>query len=310
MAAPSEETRGHTTCAVTVSPDVADAGAELTLTTKVSSIPARDLRGHVVVLRDAAGADVGSVELIDFDGEANHGGPLIIKAPLAVGQHIWLAVCPTAAIHGESHTETSTPVAFTVKPHPTHLVAWDVPSAVEAGGTFRLNVGIKCSNECDLSNARFGVYDHDGALVATSALAGDRWPGTSALHVAEVQLQAPRAAGLYTWTVKGPRADSDIPHAEGSVSLGVQVVSPPDYIVTVEAVDSIAQTPIGGARVVMHPYRAVTNERGVAEVRVARGDYKLFVSQTGYLTFGLPVAVTADVSARAELAPEPEVERN
>ena len=60
----------------------------------------------------------------------------------------------------------------------------------------------------------------------------------------------------------------------------------------------------------MHPYRAVTDERGVAEMRVAKGAYTLFVSQTSYLTFGLPVEVTADMTARAELCLEPVAERN
>jgi hypothetical protein len=45
-------------------------------------------------------------------------------------------------------------------------------------------------------------------------------------------------------------------------------------------------------------------------MRVAKGAYKLFVSQTKYLTFGVPVEVTADMTARAELELEPLVERN
>jgi hypothetical protein len=60
----------------------------------------------------------------------------------------------------------------------------------------------------------------------------------------------------------------------------------------------------------MHPYNAVTDERGIAEVRVAKGAYRLFVSQTRYLTFALPVEVGADVTARAELDLEPVPERN
>jgi hypothetical protein len=60
----------------------------------------------------------------------------------------------------------------------------------------------------------------------------------------------------------------------------------------------------------MPPYRAVTDERGVAEVRVAKGAYRLFVSQTRYLTFALPVEVTADMTTRAELDLEPLRERN
>ena len=78
----------------------------------------------------------------------------------------------------------------------------------------------------------------------------------------------------------------------------------------VETIDMVSQTPLSGARVVMHPYRAITDERGVADLRVAKGAYKLFVSQTSYLTFGLPIDVTANMTVRAELELEPVLERN
>jgi len=194
--------------------------------------------------------------------------------------------------------------------HTTSVVAWDIPSAIVAGERFRMKVGIKCSNECPLTHSDFGIYDHEGAQIATGALPGDRWPGTTGLHVAEVELEAPAGEGLYTWSVKGPRSDAGIPHAEGSISFGVRVVSHPEYVVTVETVDQVNQMPLRGARVAMHPYQAVTDERGVAEVRVAKGAYTLFVSQTRYLTFGLPIDVDADMTARAELSLEPVPERN
>ena len=205
-----------------------------------------------------------------------------------------------------------------VTPHTSNVVAWDIPSAVVVGERFRMKVGIKCSDECELTNSNFGIYDHEGTRVATGTLPGDLWPGTTALHVAEVELEAPAAEGLYTWSVKGPStmlgagAESDvgIPHAEGSISFGIRVVSHPEYVVTVETVDKVSQTPLSGARVVMHPYKAVADERGIAEVRVAKGAYTLFVSQTRYLTFGLPVEVDADMTARAELDVEPVTERN
>jgi len=216
-------------------------------------------------------------------------------------------------------------------PHTTNVVAWDIPSAIVVGERFRIKVGMKCSNECDLANSPFGIYDNglqgsgigdpgsrEGKRVATGTLPGDRWPGTTGLYVAEVELEAPAAEGLYTWSAKvpstmlgaSPGSDVEIPHAEGSVSFGVRVVSHPQYLVTVETVDKVNQTPLSGARVVMHPYKAVTDERGIAEVRVAKGAYQLFVSQSRYLTFGLPVEVDADMTARAELYVEPVQERN
>jgi len=197
------------------------------------------------------------------------------------------------------------------EPHALNIVAWDIPTAVGGGEKFRIKVGIKCAHECDLANTDFGIFDENGTQVATGTLPADRWPGTTGLHVREVGLEAPAAEGLYTWSVRSSsRTDGEVTHAEESISFGVRVVGRPEYLVTVETVDGIDRTPVSGARVVMHPYRAVTDERGIARVRVAKGAYKLFVSQTRYVTFGLPVEVDADMTARAELYVEPVTERN
>ena len=158
-----------------------------------------------------------------------------------------------------------------------------------------------------------GIRDRgsrEGTRVATGTLSGDVWPGTTGLYVAEVELEAPAAEGLYTWSVRSLGSDAEIPHPDGSISFGVRVVSHPEYLVTVETVDKESQMPLSGARVVMHPYKAVTDERGIAQVRVAKGAYRLFVSQSRYLTFGLLVDVDADMTARAELCVEPVQERN
>jgi hypothetical protein len=78
----------------------------------------------------------------------------------------------------------------------------------------------------------------------------------------------------------------------------------------VEAVDKLSQEALAGAHVALHPYMAMTDERGFAEMKVAKGAYNLFVAKAHYLTLGLPVEVTADMTARAELDLEPEIERN
>jgi hypothetical protein len=53
---------------------------------------------------------------------------------------------------------------------------------------------------------------------------------------------------------------------------------------------------------VVHPYRTVTNERGLAEVRVPEGEYRVFVSRRNYLPFRSDREVNADVTLEAELA--------
>ena len=317
MASKSNETVGQTACAVHVSPDVVDSGAEITLRVRASCTPACDLRGHNVVVRDHAGADAGRVSFSEFDGEASETVEFAVKAPVRAGTYTWYAVCPAVEKEGISYMEASAPISFTVEPHLTNVLVWDIPSAIVVGEKFRIKVGITCPTECDPTNRDFGIYDHVEAEAATGTLPGDRWPGTSGLYFAEVELEAPTAEGLYTWNVKAPEWNSTVPgseagiqHAEGSTSFGVRFVSQPEYTLRVEAVDKVSQTPLPGARVVMHPYNAVTDERGVAEVRVAKGAYRLFVSQTKYFTFGLPVDMTADTAARAELALEPVPERN
>ena len=212
--------------------------------------------------------------------------------------------------NGETHEAGEPAVEAPVASHTTNVVVWDIPSAVVVRERFRIKVGIKCSDECDLTNREFEIHDHDGTRIATGTLTGDQWPGTTGLYVAEVELQAPAAEGLYTWSVTLPGSEGEVLHAEGVTSFGVRVVSHPDCLVTVEAFDREHQQPLGAARVVMHPYKAVTDEHGRAEVRVAKGTYTLFVSQTRYLTFGMPIEVAADMTVRAELDVEPVTERN
>jgi len=213
----------------------------------------------------------------------------------------------------ESPPAAATDGGATIEPHTISIAAWDVPPAIGAGERFRMKVGLKCLEGCELADSEFSIYDHDGALVATGRVPAGIWPGTAGLHVAEVELAAPAVDGLYTWSVKGPSSeepDEGIPHAGPSLGFGIRVVSRPEYVVRIEAVDAADQTPLTEARVFMHPYRAVTDGRGIAEVRVAKGTYKLFVSQTRYVTLGLPIEVDADMTARAELYVEPVVERN
>lgn len=310
MAATSREMRGQTKCTVNVSPGVVDAGADMTLQARVSCSPACDLRGHTLLLKDQAGADAGSLEFSEFDGETNETAEFVVKAPLQVGEHNWMAVCPPVARQGVSYGEASTPIPFAVKPHSTSVLAWDVPSAVVMGERFRMKVGIKCSSECRLTNKEFAVFDHNGATAASGRLGSERWPGTAALYVAEFELKAPPEEGLYTCSVECAESGDEPAHAAGSIRFGVRVVRQPECLVTVETLDKETQTPLRGARVVIPPYHGVTDDRGIAQVRVAKGAYRLFVSQAKYVTLGLPVELAADMTARAELDLEPPPEGN
>lgn len=270
----------------------------------------------MLFVRDRAGNDIAGLELTTFDGTANETGECTVGVPADAGSYTWLATCPAFVKQGTSYPEASAPIAFTVTPHTMSIVVWDIPSTVVVGDRFTVKVGIKCSSECNLSEVGVEIQDEEGRQVATVA-ACDKWPGTSGLFAAEAELEAPAVAGLYTWCARHPSttraagsgADA-IAHAETSTPFGLRFVDHPEYVVKVEAIDEVTRAPLGGASIVMHPYRAVTDEHGVAELRVAKGAYKLFVSQSRYMTFGVPLDVTADMTATAELCVEPVLERN
>ena len=193
------------------------------------------------------------------------------------------------------------------KPHDTRVVVWDAPAAVERGKRFAVRVGVACSSKCAPAGWRVEVRDHDGERRTTTSLGDDPWPGTDALYHAEVALAAPHAEGLHTWEAAALTDGSAVAHTGGSARFGVRVVSTPACLVRVVAVDAESGTPVEGARVVAHPYRTVTDERGVAEMRVPAGEYRLFVSGKGCIPFRFDGVVKADTTIRAQLAQDVEL---
>jgi hypothetical protein len=72
-------------------------------------------------------------------------------------------------------------------------------------------------------------------------------------------------------------------------------------VVAVEAVDRATQTPIRGANVAMHPYRATTGADGVAHIHVSKGQYRVLISGPRHMPHQVDTEVTADTLIRAEL---------
>jgi hypothetical protein len=293
-------------CAVDVSPCEVDAGTELTVAVRVSCPDGCNLRGQSVSIRSHDDTELARAEVTEFGGEAYVTSACVLRAPLDAGEHVYRAVLAALEKDGVLHEETSAEFSFATKAHTANVTVWGLPSAIAAGERFGLTVGIKCSAGCLLAGRRFTVFDHEGAQVGAGNLLDDVWPGASALYFAEVEAQAPPAIGNYKWQVESLRWDLGVPHAAGSFTFVVNVVSPPDYQVTVAAFDSETQTPIDGAQVLLHPYRSRTDETGVAKVKVVKGRYKLFVSGFNYIPNENIIDVTGDVTIRVGLAVEPE----
>lgn len=282
-------------------PTEIDAGGAVTLVGTVVCSPARDLRGMAILIRDKDRTALGEAEIVDFDGEINTTRELVVKAPLRAGEHVWLAVLPVHTADGIDYEEASTSFSLIVRAHATSIVVWDVPTAIVAGQAFRFKVGVKCSSECRPAGWTFEVSDEHGDQTAVGALGDEPWPGTAALFYAEVEARAPEAEGLHDWTVSAPGADLDIPHEQHKARFGVRTVRQPECLIAVEAIDRASQLPIRGAKVVVHPYRAFTDDHGRALVRVPKGAYRIFVSGAHHVPYRAEHEVLTDTSIRAEL---------
>ena len=330
------EVHGGRTCAVEVSPHEVDAGGELMVVVRASCPDGCDLQGQAVSIRNEDGTELAvaqlmvaelaaaelaateisaaeppaaeppAAELMEADGDAYATGAIALPAPLDVGEHIWRAVLPAVEKDGVRHEETATAFAFVTMPHGANVNVWGVPSAIPVGEAFRFKVGIKCSAGCKLAGREVRVFDHQSAQIAAGILRDDPWPDTTALYFVELRAQAPGETGDYLWRIETPGSEALAPHAAGSAAFSVKVVAPADHEVTVEAFDAEKNAPIRGAHVLLHPYRAFTDDNGVAKVRVAKGTYKLFVSGFKYIAYENVIDVANNIAIRAELAAEPE----
>jgi hypothetical protein len=306
MAAKSAVTHHPRTFTVELSPGEVDAGADLTVTGRVSCPFGCDLRGQRVSIRNQDNTELASAELTGFEGGAYVTNAFALRAPIETGEHICQAILAAHERDGILHEEGSTTFSFATKAHDASVSVWGVPSAIAAGKRFTLKVGIKCSAGCRLTGRPLGIFDSERARVGAGRLLDEVWPGTGALYFAEVEAKAPLMAGDHEWRAEIPESDSNPSHAAGSFTFTVKVVGVPDCEVTVSAFDGATQAPINGAHVLLHPYRSRTDETGVAKVKVARGRYKLYVSGFNYIPYEKDIEVADDFATRIELAVEPE----
>ena len=295
----------HCTCTVEVSPDEADAGTDITL--KVEVAYSGKLRVPRVSIRDGEGAEMAQAELTkaEEDDDTYVSEDIVIAAPRSAGEHVYRAVVLAPDKDGALQELTSSDVRIVVKAHEAALNVWDTPSAIEAGSRFKFMVGVRCSAACCLAGQEVGVFDGEGKQIGAAKLGSEVWPETDALYVAEVEAQAPASTGAQQWEVRTAVWNCELPHEAGAATVSLRIVAPPDYEVTIEAFDREKQTPIRGARVIMHPYRATTDENGVARVNVSKGRYDIFVSASKYVSISTSAEVMADMITRAELDVDP-----
>ena len=188
--------------------------------------------------------------------------------------------------------------------HATRVVVWDVPVAVEPGAMVRVKVGVKCAAECSSAARLVEIRDAEGRVVASGSVGETPWPGTTALFYTELELRAPAVEGLHVrdaFVVPAVDEAGEPTHDGASARFQIRAVRAPDFRLKVVAVDARSHAPVPGAKVVVHPYHALTNAEGIAVLRVPRGAYRLFVSGRDRFPFRSDGEIEADVTIQAEL---------
>jgi hypothetical protein len=192
---------------------------------------------------------------------------------------------------------------------------WDVPLRSVIGGRFKIKIGAKCASSCPLTDRRIEVYDETGVGLTAARLGEVPWPGTVALYWAEVDLPAPASEGVHCWTARFTPAEpsglveaASAPHSAVSATFSFLTVPPPDRFVTVHVIDRESRTPVSGAIVRVGPYRACTDEDGLAKIEIAKGRYDVTIYKVDYESFAQTVELNDHARIDIELQFAPRLE--
>lgn len=288
-------------------------GGEMALKVRAACSLGCDLRGQMVAITAQDAICAREIELTEWDGAAAETDEFVVKVPAQTGDYLWTAQFPACRQQEVDHEESCAPFSFRARPHITSIAAWDMPSPIVLDARFKIKVGVSCSAGCKLTGQKVDVYDHQRARVATGTLGDVPWSDTAALYWAEVELDAPGAEGYYEWGVKFPTPDLELAHQGATAAFAFGTARPPAHLVTVEVIDSDTGDPVRRVQVTLHstgaPYRADTDDNGVAKVTVPDGKYRLYVTRRGYRDPQMPVEVAGDLSLKVELVFAPPTQR-
>ena len=283
-------------------PPEVEAGADIVVRARVSCPEGCDLRGglvnivsseEVVLTRELGGPE---------SAETAETADIVLNAPAQVGERVWSITFPRQEVEGVVHEERVLTVTSTILPHATSVAIWDVPSPLK-GSRFVVMVGIKCSASCTLGGQLVEVRDEAGVRLGDGRLGDEPRPGTSALYEAEVSLVAPSRAGVFSCSVHFAPTELDLPHREASGDFSFRTLEPPEHVVSVQIVPKGIDAPLDHIEVRLGPYRAETDERGLANVEVPKGLYELSASRIDIEPVSTELEVTGDATVEVDAAP-------
>jgi hypothetical protein len=292
-------------------PPELDAGAEILMNVEVSCSEGCDLRGPIQIVAEEE--VLVTRELVPRHGATNETGDITLTAPQQIGEHVWTVVFPRHDEDGVVHEESRLAITFTTRPHATSMAVWDVPSPLVVNAPFKVKVGVKCAAACQLAGWLIEVYDEAGIRLGEGRLGETPWPGTSALHVSEVELTGPAIEGIRSWSARFAAPESGLPHEEACAIFSFKTARPPEYCVTVRVTEPNTHAPLDRVDVRLGPYRASTDAHGLASLELPSGAYEVNAWKAGYEVSPRTVEVTGDLviqlDAKVALERDPDEQR-
>jgi hypothetical protein len=189
--------------------------------------------------------------------------------------------------------------------HALTLAVWDLPSPVVIGRPLALKVGAKCSHGCNLTGATVEIRNDAHTIVGSARMGPTRWDGTSALYWTHVELTGPDAAGPACFTAAIAAVEGHL-HQGVSSTFRFIAVNPPEHVVTLTVTNK--DTGVAGAEVRVGPFRAATNEEGMASIELPSGTFELTAWKAGYDAASTSVHVAERVNVELALVAEPVAE--
>ena len=119
-------------------------------------------------------------------------------------------------------------------------------------------------------------------------------------------MTAPPHQGLCTWSVCFTALVEIEPHVRISHDICLAVTAAPAYSLKVTVLDKVTATPIDAALVRWGAYRAATDARGQAELKVPEGAHDLIVWKAGFAAPANRVVIHTDVDAVTAVVSVPE----
>jgi len=281
-----------------VPPEV-PVGAVIILRVRVSGTGRHLHVGRIEVI--AAEDVIATAELIEFRDGFSETAPFAAKAPARVGEFTWTVRFPSQTIDGTDYGESALVVSSQAVPHQTSLAVWAVPSPVPMADRLAIMVGAKSSGACALRGAKVEIRDETGTTVGEGVLGDTPWPGTDALYWTEIALTAPSGEGMRRWSATLAAAELELPHLCSSAQFSFTTVKAPEHSVAIKIIASDDATPLEKVQVALGPYRAATDNAGLACIEIPAGKYDLAVWKAGFEAASKIIDVAANLSVQLEL---------